>query len=385
MKIYFDGIIYGWQKGGGVHRYFTELMSRLEGKVDVNLIMPEPSYDASFSVGIKKIFVFGGSFHASARYFSLVRKLMSLVNKIMFNIFFSKIKKGIFYSTYYTTYNSLKIPQVLIVHDLTHERFPEYFQSAGSKRFIKQKKKCIDRADAIICISESTKKFLCEKYNVPEKKISIIFHGIDKNFNLDYSSALANAMKNKYKLDKPFLLFVGQRGTYKNFNFLVSAFAAWSHNNEFDLVVAGGNAVNDEEIKLISHLGLDNKIKFLGFVSDDELKTLYCSTSAFIFPSLDEGFGFPNLEAICCGARVLASDLPVFKETARNTPIYFNPHEINSLVSALDEAISCPKDNRDELIRNSEKVRAEFSWDKCVSETTAVFEEVQKNWTKDLQ
>jgi len=372
MKIYFDGLIYSWQKGGGVHRYFTELMNRLADQADVRLIMPEPNYGAPLKSEVKVSSVFGRPWSVPAWCFKPVRKILSPINKIMFNRYFSKISEGVFYSTYYTSYKSLQIPQVLIVHDLTYERFPELFYQAGCRRFIKQKKKCIDRADAIICISETTKNYLRDVYQVPAEKITLVLHGIQENFNWDYSPVLADGLKKRYNLNKPFLLFVGQRGLYKNFDFLLKALAVWPRHQEFDLVVAGGSPVSAAERELVEKLGLNGQVKFLGYISEEEIKILYCLTKAFIFPSLDEGFGLPNLEAICCGATVLASDLPVFKETAGEIPIYFNPRDIDSLVAALEEMAVRPLKSREEIIRTAERIKELFSWNRCVRETLAV-------------
>ena len=379
MKIYFDGIIYSWQKGGGVHRYFTKIINCFADKADVRLIMSEPNYGVLLKPEVKVSSIFGFSIKVPSRYFPFVRKITSPINKFLFDRYFSRIKDGIFFSTYYTTYKSLKIPQVLIVHDLTHERFPEYFRSAGSRRFISQKKKSIERADAIICVSETTKNYLQKVYKVPAEKMTIIWHGINEKFNLDYSPALAEDIKKRHGLDKPFLLFVGQRGFYKNFIFLLKAFAAWPRHNDFDLVIVGGSTVSEEEKELIDNLGLQDAVRFLGYIDEQEIKTLYCLTKAFIFPSLDEGFGFPNLEAIRCGATVLASDLPVFRETAFDIPIYFDPKNIDSLVAALEKMATQPARSREEIVRDSEKIKELFSWDRCVRETLAVCELALKN------
>lgn len=367
MKIYFDGIIYSWQRGGGVYRYFEEIITRagLCGECDPVVLAHIPSYMYMISkkVGVRVMHVFPPP---PASIFPLLRKALSVLNRITLGLYFSRITQGVFHSTYYTTYNSLKIPQVLTVHDMTHERFPEYFASSGAKRFIANKKKCIMNADSIICVSEATKKALTEIYKVKDKKIFVVHHGISEIFKINTAS-----IDNK-ALCEPYFLFVGNRGLYKNFLFFIKTFSKWSKNKAYNIVLVGGGRLSKEELMLTRNLGLDEQIKYLGFVEEENLKYIYQASRALVFPSLDEGFGLPILEALSSKTQVLASNIESFKEIGEDMLIYFNPRKTESLISALDYCVS--KDLSEiEAERRANYVIEKYTWDKCFNKTLEIY------------
>jgi glycosyltransferase involved in cell wall biosynthesis len=371
MKIYFDGVLFSWQKGGGVHRYFTEIINRLSNDktVEVNLLIQEPNYNIDIeNVKIKK---FNCYIEWSDKTLKYLRKLFSIINKFRLNNYFKKINTGIFHSTYYTTYNNTRIPEVVTVHDMTHEKFPNFFNSLGSKRFIRNKKRCIEKSDAIICVSETTKKCLVKFYNVNEEKISVIYHGI--------SDAYLKVTEQNKKAIKPYLLFVGNRDFYKNFTFLLNAFSKWNKNKAYDIVLTG-NPLTKSEVEIIKKLSLSSQIKYSGFVSETQLQELYANSEAFIFPSLDEGFGLPILEAICCMTKVIASDIEIFREIGENMLNYFDPTDENSLIEVL-ERTSAEKINPEDLEKRANYVKNKFTWDKCANETIQIYKKLyEKNY-----
>lgn len=368
MKIYFDGIIYSWQKGGGVHRYFTELIERFSKNktLKIILLIQEPNYSINFEdAEIKKIKCF---IKWTDKTFKYLRKFFSLINKLRLNNFFKDIDTGIFHSTYYTTYRKIKIPQVVTVHDMTHEKFPIFFNSPGAKRFIKNKKKCIEKSDAIICVSEATKKSLLEFYKINEDKISVIYHGI--------SEAYLKETEQSQRTSRPYFLFVGNRDFYKNFDFLLKAFSKWDKNKTYDILLTG-SPLKELEIELIKKLDLSLQIKYSGFVDEINLQKLYSGSEALIFPSLDEGFGLPILEAISCKTRVLASDIEVFREIGENMITYFNPTNEHSLIKAL-EKISLEEIKREDLEKNANYVKNKFTWDTCVNKTVEIYKKLHE-------
>lgn len=367
MKIYFDGIIYSWQTGGGVYRYFEEIIKRCAKQKDIGatLVLQVPTYGTTHkkSISIKSVIPLGA---IPSLFFGIMRKILSPVNRILLENYFKNISTGVFHSTYYTTYKNLKIPQVLTVHDMTHEKFPHFFSTRGARRFIANKKKCILSADSIICISEATKKALIEIYNIEDKKISVIYHGISKNFKSDATRV------NNEVFNKPYFLFVGHRGLYKNFLFFIEAFSKWSKNKDYNILLIGGNKLSRKEMLIINDLGLIGQIKYLGFIEENRLKYIYQQSKALVFPSLDEGFGFPILEALSSKTQVLASKIEAFEEIGEDMLIYFDPRRIESLIYALDQSVS--KDfSGEEAERRANYVSRKFNWDECFRETLEVY------------
>ena len=147
---------------------------------------------------------------------------------------------------------------------------------------------------------------------------------------------------------------------------------------------AGGGCFSPSELNLFRSLGLQDHIVQLNEISDSVLAMLYENSEAFIFPSLDEGFGLPIIEAISCKANVLASDIPVFKEIGEDMIKYFDPRNTDSLVFALESCVSS-KVNSETLEFRSEIVKNKYRWEKCAQETVDVYNQTtnEKNLKKD--
>lgn len=370
MRIYFDGIIYSWQKnGGGISRYFSEIIKKCSGvkEIHATLLLSKPFYEVSFkNISIQKI---GCYPFLNEKGFLYIKKIFFYINRFFINKYFKNINEGIFHSTYYTTYSNLKIPQVVTVYDMTHEKFPHLFNSLGAKRFIKNKKKSIEKADAIICISEATKKSLIKFCKVDERKISVIHLGISNDFlNKNHS------ISHQINFDKPYFLFVGSRELYKNFDFFIKTFSKWNKNKDYDIILIG-KKLSQKEKYLIQKLNLKNQVHDIGFVSDDILSEYYNKSIAFVFPSLDEGFGLPIVEALASEALVLASDIEVFREIGKEMIIYFDPKDSKSLIDALDNSLKISRIEKN-FHTNSEYVKNEFTWEKCFNKTIQVYKKV---------
>lgn len=369
MRINFDGLIYSWQRGGGIRRYYNELLLGLVNKgVEVNLFLPEPHYSFVKDNRIKTTHGFPICLPAVSM--KSLRRIMNIYNIIKASSFF-RMRGDIFHSTYYSYYNDIKVPQVLTVHDMTYEKFPHLFKSLGSRRFIERKRRSIEMADSIICVSNATKNNLLNFYKIPEQKINVIYHGVDTLFNSAKNQQAEIEFKLKKSVPTHFVLFVGNRNSYKNFTFFIECFSKWSKKGDFYIVLVGGGDLNKNEQKIIKTLNLENKIKWLGNVSDQELKYLYNLAHALVIPSLDEGFGLPLVEALLCGTRVLCSNIEVFKELAGSLPIYFDPKDKDSLIDALEKSLTILVDSR-----AIEKIKNVFQWSNCVSSTEKVYKQL---------
>jgi glycosyltransferase involved in cell wall biosynthesis len=255
------------------------------------------------------------------------------------------------------------------VHDLIHEKLPEFFSGFMNKVFLFNKSKSIKKADKLIVISQQTKKDLIDFYKINNKKIDIVYHGVSDNFRRITDDEKNKFLNNK-NISRPFLLFIGNRSLYKNFLFLLETFYFWNKKHKFDLYCIGGNNFTKKEKRKIKEFGLSNSVKLFQNVSENDLIGFYNCAQAFIFPSLYEGFGLPILEGLSCGTLVLASDLPIFREIGQDSLIYFDPKNKESLLVAMDKISTNKIFNQDKINNLLEK----FNWRNTISETFNVYQ-----------
>jgi len=252
------------------------------------------------------------------------------------------IKSGkfdILHPTYYDPYflKFLKKPFVLTVHDMTHEKLPEYFWPKDS--LTHDKRICVQKANHLIAISETTKQDMIELYGLKPESIQVIHHGIDLQSPF--------LLKDVNNLPANYILFVGDRGGYKNFYMLVDAFH-YIHKKypELQLFLVGGGPLTIAEVEYLSRLSLNERIVHR-HVDDEELNCVYSKAVAFIYPSLYEGFGLPVLESFRAKCPTLLSNIPSFKEVAGDAAFYFEVDQVDSLIFMLEKILD------DEIYRGS--------------------------------
>lgn len=359
INVLYDNQVFTWQKSGGISRYFVELMDNLESDISpkLSIYISENIYlnhDNSF-LGRKLLnFKFIGK-----------NKVFSCINNLMTIRELSKNKFDIFHPTYFDSYFINKIhgkPFVITIHDMIPENFPQYFKN--SKKLIEDKRKMAEECTKIVAISNSTKAEILKHYtNVSEDKIEVIYHG--SNFN--YSPIVSKTMQ----LPSKYVLFVGVRNDYKNFINFFYAFEKLAIANDDIYLICTGNPFSHSEILMFTKSNLlERVLRF--FVSDVELKELYTRALFFIFPSYEEGFGLPILEAMTSNCLLLLSDIACFKEIAQDAAIYFDPYDVDSIYAQMNIAIN------DVSVRMSKvklgNVRAnDFSWKKSGEELSNLY------------
>lgn len=259
-----------------------------------------------------------------------------------------------------------KTPLVITVHDMTHELFPESFAthdpSSERKRLFAQ------RADRIIAISECTKNDLVQLFDINPEKIDVIHHGNSLKLPKGHESIPMN-------LPERYVLFVGKRSGYKNFETFAKAFAISSKQDDsLHLICAGGGAFTEKETAFLEHLGIQTKTHQM-WVTDEELAILYNRSLCFIYPSEYEGFGLPILEAFECGAPVLCAHASCFPEVAGNGALFFDPKDIQEMAALMQKVISSSTLRTDLLKAGSLRLK-DFSWKKCAQQTLRTYKTV---------
>jgi len=363
MKIAFDYQIFSFQHYGGVSRYFARLAQELSTKgEDIRVVAPlhQNHYLADLPDGN----VLGRKIlwqpPKSGRVLKIMNRCLSWSAMMRFG-------PDVIHETYYnhTPVLATGAARILTVYDMIHERFSSSFPDRDNTSQLKRI--AVERADHIICISNSTKRDLCDIFNFPQEKVSVVHLGFE-------FFPMGDASTPTSMHDRPFLLFVGKRNGYKNFEGMLRAVSSRQElKNNFNIVAFGGNTFNPSELALIQSLNLrPGSVQQIN--GDDEiLGGLYRSASAFVYPSLYEGFGLPPLEAMAHGCPVITSDTSSMPEVVGQAGESFNPSEIDAQAQAICNVVF-DTTHRDALIEKGNERIDHFSWSKCAEETLKIYE-----------
>ena len=335
MKLIVDGEIYQRQVKGGISRLWNEVLPRLVA-LDPALvvkILTDGKLKQQPPVAARISHHAMSPYHLYLRPGRLWRPLVNELKLATRRLQTGPINDAIWQATYYTPPRRWRGPFVVFFYDLIEERFPDLFASPRHDWRRQRKRFCTQTADLILCISQTTQADVCSYYGAPAAKTRVIplaahplFHQLDFQTPPDGSTR------------PPFLLFLGDRSAYKNFERLVQAYSQWSRRHEVELLV-GGHGWTQEETALLQRWQGADRVHLQKHVDDETLCHLYNRAAAFVYPSLYEGFGIPLLEAMACGCPIVASDIPTTREVAGDVPYYFPPTDVESLRDALEQAL----------------------------------------------
>lgn len=361
MRIVYDHQIFAFQEYGGVSRYYYELASRMAKYEGCDVSVHAPLYVNRYLQHNDKFKIIG--IHVPS--IPITGRAINLFNAVTGRMLIRGCMPDIIHETYYARYGSApaKAKTVITVHDMIHEKFRDGFPSRDKTS--QNKERAVKRASHIICISENTKNDLINLFNVNPHKISVIYHG--------YMLRQESSQRRLNIGNKPYILYVGHRGTYKNFSRLLRAYS-YSPRLEraFKLVCFGGGRFSNDEIDQIKQLNLkpENVVHLNG--SDVILSTLYSNAAAFVFPSLYEGFGIPPLEAMSFKCPVVCSNTSSSPEVAGDAAEYFDPYNIEEMIFSV-ESVVFSNEKRNKLIEMGLKRINLFSWEKCAEKTLEVY------------
>lgn len=364
MKILIDSQIFNQQNRGGISRFISIL---------------------SKGLGVsKKYVVFNPIFYSNNEYVLKDRRILKITNKILFfffkkpylfnrliiNFYLKYLNIDIFITSYYDTYflNNLKNVKLIVpVYDMIYEKFPS--QILFSEKVINNKKNLLIRADFIIAISENTKKDILECYPfIQADKIKVIHLG---NSYIDF---ISKKFDNNLILPQNYFLFVGVRGGYKNFNWLIQKLSGILKKYKLNIICVGGGMFSNDEIQLFHNNLIYNHIFHIE-ANDIQLNELYRRAIAFFLPSLYEGFGFPIIEAMSNNCLVVLNRSSCLPEIAGDAGCYYdidNDFQFNEVVLKI---LNDENYRHNQIIKGNENVK-KFTWQKCISETTKLISEV---------
>jgi glycosyltransferase involved in cell wall biosynthesis len=369
MNVTVDGIVYQLQSHGGISRIYDEILPRMcarDAALHVSLLTTgkcrkavptHPRIDHHALPPVDDLM----------RPRILWRSSRYTVRALTQHLLHQKGGAGIWHSTGFTLPHRWKGPVVLTVYDMVYEHYRrDFFAGSVFDDVRVHKQRCVARADAIISISASTRRDLQSHLQVDPARVRVIPLAASAVFRQLEEAPHAD-------LPRPFLLYVGARYAYKNFDRLLGAYAGWPRGKEVDLVVVGGGWTRRER-QLLEALHLTGRVHVQTGTSDEQLCRLYNRAAALVFPSCYEGFGIPLVEAMVCGCPIVASDIPTSVEVAGAVPIYFDPASSEALAAALDQALS--EGRGSERVRRGLSRASEFSWDHNANQTLEIYREL---------
>jgi glycosyltransferase involved in cell wall biosynthesis len=224
----------------------------------------------------------------------------------------------------------------------------------------------IRRADFYICISHATKERLLFHYpKIDKKKIFVTHLGVGSGFSNDKLLPSAPPAK-------PFLLYVGQRRDYKNFNSLLEAMSKSSFLSAFDVLCVGGGPFSQNEITKMSELKVNDKVNHAGYTSESDLKKLYQQATALAFTSLTEGFGLPIIEAMACRCPVICGNFSSMKEIAGDKALLVDNFSVESFETAVKQAVQFSDAQKEDARKHA----MGFTWERTAKETLVVYKSI---------
>jgi mannosyltransferase len=347
MKIHLDNIIYQLQSDGGISTFWQEITTRLIKKKELNVVVTKGSKLSRF---------------------------LPVASS-----------SNIFHSSYFRTPISTigQIKTVVTVHDLIYEESIKTRNDLNIVLNYWQRRKAIESANAIVCISNTTKKYLLDYYPNLQSRlddISVIYHG--RSFSeaeVNNVSALTTRLEDLFQqVAKHYVIFIGGRQSYKNFDLALKGFARSNLLQEQNYsFICTGKPFNAEELDLISKLQLTDRVKIVANATKAELIALYKDAHALLYISSQEGFGLPLLEAMSCRCPIITSNCDAVLETVDNASIVVDLNEIQSIAAALDR-LSDDSIRQSYISKGTSRVM-DFDWDKAADRYLDIYYSLLKS------
>ncbi|MDP3964844.1 MAG: glycosyltransferase family 1 protein [bacterium] len=271
---------------------------------------------------------------------------------------------------------SKKTPLVLTIHDLSFELFPELL--SRKRRLWHQlvgPRKLVQRASRIIAVSESTRRDIIELFNYPKDRVHTVYSGAD---HLADDKGVSEAfLRKEFSLERPYVLSLSFLEPRKNIITVLEAFdmAVTRYALPHDLVLAGSPSWDHPRLEsVLRRLRHSDRIRCIGYVSEQKKASLLKAASAFIYPSLYEGFGFPPLESLRVGTPVIASIAPSLPEVLRNSSLLVAPDTVSDLTEAI-RSILLDADVRRAALLEAQDTLDRYRWDDTARRTKEIIHE----------
>jgi glycosyltransferase involved in cell wall biosynthesis len=268
---------------------------------------------------------------------------------------------------------------VVTIHDCIHLMFPQYLPSRAGHVYARTLMWTATRQAArILTVSEASKRDILRFFAIPADRVQVIYNAIDERFLTAPDEATTERVRQRYQLDHPFVLYVGNIKPHKNIERLIEAFGRSREDgpDKLKLVIIGDEVSKYPSLRQMVHRHkLDKHVRFLGFQPQETLASFYRLAGAFVFPSLYEGFGLPPLEAMACGTPVITSNVSSLPEVAGDAALLVDPYDVDALARAIVRVLS-DQPLRDMLVARGLARAHQFSWAESVAKIRAAYADV---------
>ncbi len=360
---------------GQYARSLVYYLNRLVSDLEITLIFPqipgEPEPEAvPPSVRVKKVPVRAGP----------MGKV--IFEQIQFPRACREVEAAIAHVPYWGAPLRSPIPLAVTVHDLTTLLVPEYRRSLKARLYNALVSASARGANHVITDSFAAKLDIVDYLGVPEEAVTAVYLAVGPEYSVRENSLLDTAVLRKYNLPDFYILYLGGYELHKNINTLL---LAWSYvgpalGTDYPLILAGRkpqtiSAVYPDYDQYIKALGIEEYVRWIGFVNEADKPVLYRNAELFVFPSRHEGFGLPALEALACGTSVVTTIGDSLPEVIGNAGFAVDPDNDRAMAGAIIAAVT--EDNlRAELKQKAQQQAAKFSWEKTIAETLVVYDQI---------
>jgi len=279
----------------------------------------------------------------------------------------------------------LPCPYVVTVHDVLEHMYTSRGASSVRRRLHSHlTRRALSRAARVLAVSQFTKSEIERMFRIPGERIEVVYNAIDERFLRGHATpADRELIAERYQVSYPFILYAGAIRPHKNVVRIIEAFSALKNELEKEgefpdlkLIVIGDDLSSHPRLRrTVVRSGVQNDVRFLGFVPIEVLRIFYDVAKVFVFPSLYEGFGLPPLEAMAHGTPVVASNNSSLPEVAGNAALLVNPENVFEIQRALQRALLDPV-LRERMKQRGYEQAQRFSWTSSVSRILEIYREV---------
>lgn len=301
--------------------------------------------------------------------------------RLPLDLYIHRPRPEVFFSLTHYAPRFSPIPTIVSIMDLSYLYFPEMFNKSDLFQLKNWTAYSVKNATKVITISNSSRSDIIKEYKVPENRIEVIYPGIKTN---KPGKPMLNfqEIKTKYDLKNDYILFVGTLQPRKNIIRLIEAFEILVKKNsnlpDLQLVIVGKKGwLYDQILQKPSQLGIEDRIKFLNYVSDEQLSVLYQHAICFVLPSLYEGFGLPVLEAMRHNCPVITSNISSLPEAGGDAALYVDPLSSEDIAQKMHSLVSDSK-LRHDMIEKGKKQILKFNWENTAKNALTAIEDTIK-------